>query len=275
MLYFTTPPASQSLIAQVSTPSAENTPASPTNVTLWQGGAGLLLAAVVGGTIFFQWQIQKLQKDVRFQKFKNQELEKKLKLALRTITKMETNPDLVHSREFNLDYLRMRMDEKGFNNAILNQIKAKVNTKIAAALRATPTGPVGVANTSGRHIMEVIEVEYATDPRSDKKRVLFRIQIRLVKLPSQKTSEIVREVCECMAAYLSPEAEEEFWQPTIQGHLATLQWDQKAKPTPMLVLEQTAEGQNVTLRSRMGTKKKYQSKADPAPDQPSQSPARV
>ncbi|MGA1627167.1 MAG: hypothetical protein ACO4AJ_16340, partial [Prochlorothrix sp.] len=241
----------------------------PNAVTLWQGGTGVLLATVIGGTIFFRWQIQKLKKKIRFQHFKNQELEKKLKLALRTITKMETNPDLVHSREFNLEYLRMRMDEQGFNSAIRNQIKAKINTKIAASLRTNPSGPVGVASTSGRQILETIEVEYATDPRSDKKRVLFRIQVRLVKLPSQKTTEIVREICECMTAYLSPEAEEEFWQPTIQGHLATLQWDQKAKPTPMLVLEQTAEGKNVTLRSRMGPKKKYKYKSE------TESPAQV
>ena len=79
--------------------------------------------------------------------------------------------------------------------------------------------------------------------------MLFRIQIKLVKLPTQPTSITVQELIDCIENFLSPERDEKFWQPTLLGRLATMQWDQKAKPTPLLVLEQTSEGVNVTLRS--------------------------
>jgi hypothetical protein len=49
---------------------------------------------------------------------------------------------------------------------------------------------------------------------------------------------------------MSPDAEELHWQPTIQGRIANMHWDQKAKPTPLLVVEQSSEGANVTMRSR-------------------------
>ena len=35
----------------------------------------------------------------------------------------------------------------------------------------------------------------------------------------------------------------------IQGRIVHIEWDQKAKPTPMLVLEQSNEGVNVTFRT--------------------------
>jgi hypothetical protein len=243
------------LLAQTNPPPSSGGLQNP---MIWQGSSLLLLLALGGTIVWFKRQLLKSQKDLKFQEFKSQELSKKLKLALHTIAKMETNPDLVHSREFNLDYLRMRMEEKNFNFAILNQIKAKIKNNLSVALRPTQadSGSVGMATTTGRHVSETIEVEYETDGRNSTKRVLFRIQVRLVRLPAQKTSETIQQVVDCMEAYLSPDAEEEFWQPIIQGHLATLQWDQKAKPTPLLVLEQTADGANVTLRSRMHNKTK-------------------
>ncbi|KKI98211.1 hypothetical protein PROH_21295 [Prochlorothrix hollandica PCC 9006 = CALU 1027] len=250
-------PSSSPLVAQTQTASTGSADVGWNDLQLWQGGAGLLILALVGTTVFHQLQLRKVRKDLRFQTFKSTEMEKKLRLALRTIAKMETNPDLVHSRDFNLDYLRMRMEEKNFNFAILNQIKAKINIQVRSALRPTQadTGTVGVASTTARALQETIEVEYDSEGRSTSKRVLFRIQIRLVRFPAQKTSETIQQLVECMEAYLSPDAEEEFWYPTIQGHLATLQWDQKAKPTPLLVLEQSAEGSNVTIRSQRGINK--------------------
>jgi hypothetical protein len=233
------------------------------------GGSVLLFLALVGSIVFFNQKVQNLKKELRFETFKNLELKKKLKLSLRTITKMETNPDLVHSRDFNLDYLRMRMDEENFNFAILNQIKAKIKDRVAIALRSAKTseGTVGIASTSGKQINETLEVVHTTNDRSDPK-VLFRIQINLVKLPSQASSSTIQQIIECMEAYLSPEAEEEFWQPTIQGHLATMEWDQKAKPTPLLVLEQTQEGSNVTMRPR-------RSKRDTPTSQPPHTPPKA
>lgn len=211
----------------------------------------LLLVALAG---YSKIRFDKLAKQKRFEEFKNRELHKKLKLAVQTIGKMEKNPDLIHSREFNLDYLRLRMEEEVFHFAILNQLKVKVKEKISLALRpsqanGTSTGLVGIAST-GRQVDEMFDVEYEPgDLPKGTKRVLFRIQIRLMKLPTQPTSATISQIIDCIETFLSPTADHDTWQPTIQGRIAYMHWDQKAKPTPLLVLEQSNEGVNVTFRT--------------------------
>ncbi|NJR19564.1 MAG: hypothetical protein HC785_30450 [Calothrix sp. CSU_2_0] len=221
--------------------------------TVTSAGLGLLLLALI---IYAKIRSDKLHKKIRFENFRSRELEKKLKLALETIRKMEANPDLINSREFNLDYLRMRMDEEVFHFAIVNQVKIKVKDKITQALRPTQvnTGVVGISNNSGRQIDEIFDVEHETgSPPNISKRVLFRIQIRLMKLPTQATSATISQIIDCIETYLSPVEDHDTWQPTIQGRIAFMHWDQKAKPTPLLVLEQSNEGVNVTFRtSRQG-----------------------
>lgn len=235
-------------LAQTSTP-AQTEAVRP--LQTWMVVSGVLLLALVGLAIFTKIKVASLEKQKRFEEFKNRELQKKLKLALNTIGKMEKNPDLIHSREFNLDYLRMRMEEDQFHFAILNQIKIKVKEKISIALRPTQAeqGLIGVAST-GRQVDEIFDVEYdtTTDTIGSKKRVLFRIQIKLMKLPAQPTSVTISQIIECMETFMSPAAEDN-WQPTIQGRIAYMHWDQKAKPTPLLVLEQSNEGVNVTFRT--------------------------
>ncbi len=219
--------------------------------TLWMGLTLVFALALVGGGIFAKLQVDKFAKKAKFEEFKNHELQKKLKLALATITKMETNPDLVHSREFNLDYLRMRMEEEVFHFAIVNQIKVKVKERIAVALRPTQAkeGKIN-ANATGRQVSETFDVEYEPgDGPKGVKRVLFRIQINLTKLPTQATSQTISQIIDCMETYLSPTADHDTWQPTIQGRIVNMHWDQKAKPTPLLVLEQLNEGVNVTFRT--------------------------
>ncbi|MGH2412281.1 MAG: hypothetical protein ACRDEA_01000, partial [Microcystaceae cyanobacterium] len=111
----------------------------------------VILAAV---SVYGKFQLNKTTKAVKFEEFKSKDLRKKLKLALVTIKKMETNPDLVYSRSFNLDYLRMRMDEEVFHYVIVNQIKIKVTQLIGEALRPnTNKNPVGIVG-SGRQIEE-------------------------------------------------------------------------------------------------------------------------
>ncbi|TAF05931.1 MAG: hypothetical protein EAZ76_18750, partial [Nostocales cyanobacterium] len=196
--------------------------------------------------------VQRYEKKVKFEKFRTRELEKKLKLALETIRKMETNPDLIHSRDFNLDYLRMRMSEEVFHFGIVNQIKVKIKDKISTALRPgqSQQGQVGVASSAGRQVDEIFDVEHETGvPPNTVKRVLFRIQIRLIKLPTQATSTTISQIMDCIETYLSPRNEDDSWQPTIQGRIVYMHWDQKAKPTPLLVLEQSNEGVNVTFRT--------------------------
>ena len=207
----------------------------------------MLIALGVYGKL--EWD--KLQKKLKFEQFRTQELQKKLKLALETIRKMETNPDLINSREFNLDYLRMRMAEEVFHFAVVNQMKIKVKEKITLALRPSQAqqGIVGIAS-SGRQVDETFDVEYETGvPPKRTKRVLFRIQIRLMKLPTQATSTTINQIIDCIETYLSPAEDHDTWQPTIQNRVAHMRWDQKAKPTPMLVMEQSNEGVNVSFRT--------------------------
>ena len=238
----------QSTLAQ--TPAQQNSAESgnPLLVPILLAPSAILLLAMIGGGLFVKFKIMKgLEKKIKFEEFKNKELQKKLKLALATITKMETNPDLVHSREFNLDYLRMRMDEEVFHFAVVNQIKVKVKEKVATALRGGNNKEPSTGK--GRMVSETFDITYETgEGATQKQRVLFRIQINLTKLPAQSTSKTISDIIDCIETYLSPTADHNTWQPTIQGYLVNLHWDQKAKPTPLLVLDQLNEG-NVTIRS--------------------------
>ncbi|MBD0335173.1 MAG: hypothetical protein ICV62_06775 [Cyanobacteria bacterium Co-bin13] len=214
--------------------------------------SGMLTLLLMGLGAYSHFQQTRIQKRLKFEEYKNRELQKKVQRALKTITKMEKNPDLIHSREFNLDYLRMRMEEELFHFSIVNQVKIKVKQKISVALRPNQAeaGLIGIASKP-RAVDEIFDVEYAlNDEPSAKKRVLFRIQIRLAKLPTQATSATISQLIECVEAFLGPEDEHQNWQPTIQGRIAYMHWDQKAKPTPLLVIEQSSDGVNVTLRSK-------------------------
>lgn len=230
---------------------APESPAAPTSINPWMISSGVLLVLLIAVSIVTQVQNNQLRKQLKFSEYKNGELQKRLKMAIGTIGKMEKNPDLIHSREFNLDYLRMRMEEELFHFQIVNQLKIKVKQELAVALRPrqAEAGLVGIASKP-RQIDQIFDVVYKTsEALGSKTRVLFRIQIRLAKLPTQSTSSTINQIIECIENFLSPEAEGGAWQPTIQGRIASMHWDQKAKPTPLLILEQSAEGVNVTLRS--------------------------
>ncbi len=239
-------------VTQTSQKTEPITASDSQTLPIWVGtsaGLGFLLVALI---IYGKIKFDKHQKRLRFEHFRVRELEKKLKLALETIRKMEANPDLINSREFNLDYLRMRMDEEVFHFAIVNQVKIKVKDKITQALRPSQanTGVVGIASNVGRQVDEIFDVEHETGTAPNiKKRVLFRIQIKLMKLPTQTTSATISQIIDCIETYLSPAGDNDTWQPTIQGRIAHMHWDQKAKPTPLLVLEQSNEGVNVTFRT--------------------------
>ncbi|MCC5899643.1 MAG: hypothetical protein JJU32_17215 [Phormidium sp. BM_Day4_Bin.17] len=212
---------------------------------LWMGVSGLLLVSAIAAGLAYKTTKDKLGKKLRTEEFKNRELHKKYKRAIDTISKMERNPDLIHSREFNLDYLRMRMEEETFHFGIVNQIKVKVKSKISVALR-----PSAENRGTGRQVNETFDVEYETGSGANiKKRVLFRIQIKLTKLPTQPTSATISQIIDCIETYLSPAGDNDTWQPALQGRVAYIHWDQTAKPTPLLVLEQSNEGVNVTFRT--------------------------
>ena len=218
---------------------------------LWMIASVGLFLLLIGLAVSSKLQRSQLEKKLKFEQFRTQELNKKLKLALEIIRKIETNPDLLNSRDVNLDYLRMRMAEETFHFVIINQIKSRVREKITKALR--PPTSVGVTG-SERQVDQVFDVEYETGglPKPNK-RVLFRIQIRLMKLPTQTTSTTTTQIINCIETYLSPVEEEESrdtWQPTVQGRIMFMHWDQKAKPTPMLVMEQSGEGANVSFPTK-------------------------
>lgn len=225
-------------------------PAAPTP-NWWMyatfGLSGILI--LLGITSYLQ--SRKLEALLTKEKQRAQQLKYHVKKRGETIVKMEKNPDLVNSRDFNLDYLRMRMAEEVFHFEIVSQIKTKVREKISIALRPkqVANGELGIASKSGRQIDEIFDVIYKTEDHGPN-RVLFRVGVRLVKLPTQPTSVTINQLIDCLETFLSPTQEHDTWQPTIQGRLAYLCWDQKAKPTPLLLIEQTQEGANVTFRTQ-------------------------
>ena len=219
---------------------------------LWMTTSVGLALLLIGLAVFSKIQRHKLEKKLKFERFRARELHKKLKLALETIRKIETNPDLINSRDINLDYIRMRMEEEDFYSTIVNQIKAKVKEKISQALRPSSLVQQGVVGDAshGRQIDQMFDVEYGKEGSlKQNKRVLFRVHIRLMKLPTQTTSTTTTEIINCIKTYLSPAEDHDTWQPTIQGRLIYMHWDQKAKPTPMLVMEQSNEAVNVSFRT--------------------------
>ncbi len=194
-------------------------------------------------------QIRRLTQQLQRERYLNQDLRKKMKMALQTLSKMERNPDLIHSREFNLDYLRLRMEEEFFHAVIVNQLKAKVKQKITTALRPSPN-PMGLGSRA-RMVDEIFDVQYKlNDSPGANHRVLFRIQIKLAKLPTQTTSATIKELISCIENFMDSSLEDSHWQPTILGRIAHIQCDQKANPTPLLVVEQSNEGATITFRSK-------------------------
>ncbi len=241
----TKPAAIKPAVQPVVQPTAEASANAPWLVS------GVLLIMMVAAGVFAKLKYDQFTSKLKFEGFKNQELQKKLKLALRTITDMERNPDLIYSREINVDYLRLRMSEDLFNTMVLNQVKVRVKEQLSVALRSQSVGS-GVVGIPGnaRKVDEIFDVEDLPPAGSKAKgRVLFRIQFKLTKLPTQATSKTIEDVIGCIQNFLAPPANNR-WQPTIQGRLAAMHWDQNAKPTPLLVLEQSNEGVNVVYKTK-------------------------
>ena len=86
--------------------------------------SGGMVLALIGVIVYSKILWQQSEKKLNFERFRTQELDKKLKLALENIRKLENNPDLADSRHFNLDYLRLRMSEDVFR--ILKKLESGV-----------------------------------------------------------------------------------------------------------------------------------------------------
>lgn len=210
---------------------------------LWMLSSLALAIALIGITVYGNVRRKKLTKELNFEKFKTKDFKEKLKLALVTINKMETNPDLIYSRAFNLDYLRMRMQEEVFHYTIVNQIKIQISQIVGEALRpSTNQNAVGVANVA-RRVEKTFDITYEVETQEGKwnKGVLFRIQIELTKLPTESSSTTISQIIDCIETFLTS-SHDNNWQPAIHGRVVSISWDQKAKPTPLLVLQQSEEG---------------------------------
>lgn len=212
----------------------------------------VLLWGAIGATAYHYWQLRQTRNHLKIEKIKTNELAKKLKLALQTIDENERNPDLIHSREFNLDYLSMRMEEPYFCEIILAQIKVNLRQKVAPALMPTEQDSGNV-----RKIDVTFDVSYQPEHHDDSQiRVLFRIHVKLAKIPAHGSQSILKDLAAGLENFVIASDANRNWQPTIQGRLAIISWDQTAKPTPLLVIEQTNEGANVLMRNkRLATSK--------------------
>ncbi|EAZ89443.1 hypothetical protein [Crocosphaera chwakensis] len=144
----------------------------------------------------------------------------------------------------------MRMDEEVFHYVIVNQIKMKVTQLIGAILRPSTDKVQAGVIAGGRNIDESFDVTYEVETQEGQwnKGVLFRIAIRLMKLPTQSSASTVSQIIECIENFLSPMNTNENWQPAIQGQIVLISWDQKAKPTPLMVIEQSEEGLNLAQK---------------------------
>ena len=226
---------------------------------IWSFSSLSLLIAVVSLIIYGRWKYNKLKKAIRYEQTKIESLEKRLNVALATIRQWEENPDLINSRDCNLDYIRMRMQEQIFHNILVNQAKVKVKQFISTAMRISLSQNAGggIASRSGFNIDETFDITYETDSQGRgrrTRRVLFRIQVKLMKLPAQSTSNTISQIVDCVEMFLSPTESRSNWQPTIQGHIVTMSWNQQAKPTPLLLLEQHSGGVNVSFRTKVAKK---------------------
>ena len=264
------------IMTQNTAPNLERSPAWLNSQILsspiWAVSSFGLLMSLLGIVIYGKWQYKTLQKAIRYEQNKVENLEKRLSTALTTIREWEENPDLINSRDCNLDYIRMRMQESVFRNVLINQAKVKVKHFISTAMRIrlSQNAGGGIASKSGFHIDETFDVTYEADSQKKRKknrRVLFRIQVKLMKLPTQSTSNTINQIVECVEMFLSPTERRDNWQPkttgkerrsnwqpTIQGHIVTMSWNQQAKPTPLLLLEQHSGGVNLSFQSKLARK---------------------
>ncbi|MEE3719240.1 hypothetical protein V2H45_21070 [Tumidithrix elongata RA019] len=218
---------------------------TPTGVSLLV----ILLFGAIGASIFGYFKFRHVDEQRKLEKLKNSELVRKLKFALHTLSEQERNPDLIHSREFNLDYLSMRMDEEEFRDTIMAQIKLYLRQRVVPIIM--PLKHKERDRVGSRKVDVTFDVHYMPDHHDNSQaRVLFRIQIKLAKLPTQSAQSSINDIAIALENFMIATESTRNWQPTIQGKLALISWDQKAKPTPLLVIEQTNEGSNVSFRTR-------------------------
>ena len=156
---------------------------------------------------------------MQYEQVKVASLEKRLNTALAIIRQREENPDLINFRDCNLDYIRMRMQEPVFRNVLVNQAKVKVKQFISTAMRINLSQNVSgsIGSKNGFNIDKTFDISYDRDSQGKSiRRILFHIQVKLTKLPTQSTSTTINQIVECVEMFLSPTQRRNKWSSSSQ-----------------------------------------------------------
>ncbi len=227
---------------------------SPANNSCWNLQSPCLWSNVVLGLsllvtgAFCKCKLTRLQALLELQAKTNQSLNEQLTQAIALTNNREQEKDLIDARNFNLDYTRMRMDEEVFHYVVMNQIKTKITEMINKAVKPqTDIQEENLENPQG--INKLFEVYYDVEAPEGKwkKGVLFRIQIRLAKLPTQSTAKIINELVENIEGFLTRTNQQSLWESTIHDTDISLIWDESAKPVPLIILEQSPQNNIISL----------------------------
>jgi hypothetical protein len=108
------------------------------------------------------------------------------------------------------------MDEEVFHYVIVNQIKMNIAKLVGEALgQNTAKNAVGIVG-AGRQINKTFDVTCQVEAQEGKgkwnKGVLFRIQIKLTKLPPRNSYATVNEIINCLETFLSADSDQANWQ---------------------------------------------------------------
>lgn len=230
--------SSESLLTQSLTSSEPSSIAvTETEVAFWEEyslftntGFALILFALV---LYGKNQTKKMAKAIRSEKHKNQGLQQRLQTVLQDKHKLETNPDLIHSRDWNLDYLRIRMQEDEFRQTTMAKVKIEIE-KIFKKYVYNNSYKIDNRKPKIDANFEILrETDISGKPA---KRVLFRVKIVALQLPIQATARSIEEILNSIESSFYPTSDPT-WQPEIQGKPVFLTWDRQTKPTPLLILE--------------------------------------
>ncbi|MEB3308933.1 MAG: hypothetical protein VKJ02_01730 [Snowella sp.] len=232
---------------------------APSSSSCWSLQSPCLWSNVILGLsllmtgAFCKCRLSQSHKLLTLQLKTNQSLNEQLTQAIALASNREQEKDLIDARNFNLDYTRMRMDEEVFHYVVMNQIKTNISAMISKAVQ--PQIEEGEKPENYRGINELFEVYYDVEAPEGKwkKGILFRIQVKLAKLPTQSTTKIISELVDNIEGFLTRSTQQSLWESTIHDTDISLVWDEMAKPIPLIVLEQSAQNNIIALGQSSNT----------------------
>ncbi|NJL84503.1 MAG: hypothetical protein HC890_19075 [Chloroflexaceae bacterium] len=243
---------------------AQSAPTAPTPAKLPPSSwtySGALAIALVGVILYCKVQLHKKDKALKLERYKNEDLQKRLHQAQEEIKRLENSEELIQTRDFLLDYLKRRLREEVFYSMTLSQIRGRVKQLVSKAVLPETKALGGVSG--GRLVEDTFDIIHEIEIRGKlRKRSLFRVFVQLVKMPKQQHAAIMKELIECFETFLSTGGADETWQPLVQNRLTSINWNWETKPTPLLILRQSDEG----LTRSYGTKLDAANKTPPGKD---------